>query len=82
MRDTLARGKPPGPRDPRREPPAPPTPARAPGELPGGPTIHGRPGTHPQPSRGAEFEIITPMNYGDREAQPEPTPGVKLPKKG
>jgi hypothetical protein len=52
------------------------------GELPDGPTIHGRPGTHPQPSRGEEFEILTPMNYGDREAQPEPTPGVKLPKKG
>jgi hypothetical protein len=82
IREITARGKPSSPRGPRREPPAPPSPARLPGELPGGPTIHGRPGTHPQPGRGEEFEIITPMNYGEREAQPEPTPGVKLPKKG
>jgi hypothetical protein len=50
--------------------------------LPAGPTIHGRPGTHPPSTKGEEFEVITPMDYGDREAQPEPTPGVKLPRKG
>jgi hypothetical protein len=53
-----------------------------PGGLPSGPTIHGRPGTHPPSTKGEEFEVITPMDYGDREAQPEPTPGVKLPRKG
>lgn len=52
------------------------------GGLPVGPTIHGRPGMHPPSTRGEEFEVITPMDYGDREAQPEPTPGVKLPRKG
>ena len=50
--------------------------------LPPGPTIHGRPGMHPPSTKGEEFEVITPMDYGDREAQPEPTPGVKLPRKG
>jgi hypothetical protein len=84
LRDTVARAKPvAGRADAARRQPSPaPSPPTRPGELPGGPTIHGRPGTHPRPSRGEEFEILTPMNYGDREAQPEPTPGVKLPKKG
>jgi hypothetical protein len=84
LRDTVARAKPAGARPDaaRQGAPAGPPPQPAPGELPVGPTIHGRPGTHPPASRGEEFEIITPMNYGDREAQPEPTPGVKLPKKG
>ena len=57
-------------------------PPRRSGGLPDGPTVHGRPGTHPPATRGEEFEVITPMDFGDREAQPEPTPGVKLPKKG
>jgi hypothetical protein len=52
------------------------------GGLPAGPTVHGRPGAHPPSTKGEEFEVITPMDYGDREAQPEPTPGVKLPRKG
>lgn len=52
------------------------------GGLPAGLTVHGRPGTHPPSTKGEEFEVITPMDYGDREAQPEPTPGVKLPRKG
>jgi hypothetical protein len=50
--------------------------------LPPGPTIHGQPGKHPPSTKGEEFEVITPMDFGDREAQPEPTPGVKLPRKG
>jgi hypothetical protein len=45
-------------------------------------TIHGRQGAHPPRTKGEEFEILTPMDYGDREAQPEPTPGKKLPRKG
>lgn len=52
------------------------------GDLPAGPTIHGRPGTHPPATRGEEFEVITPMDFGDRETHPEPTPGVRMPKKG
>jgi hypothetical protein len=50
-------------------------------DLPGGPTIHGRPGAPPD-TKGEEFEILTPMEYGDREAQPEPTAGVKPLRKG
>jgi hypothetical protein len=78
LRDAAARPKP----GAERRAPAPgPMPARADG-LPSGPTIHGRPGRHPAPARAEDFEVITPMDYGDREAQPEPTPGRKLPRKG
>jgi hypothetical protein len=56
--------------------------AGTPDDLPRGPTIHGRPGAHPPGSRGDEFEVLTPMDYGEREAQPEPTPGRPLPRKG
>ena len=45
-------------------------------------TIHGREGTEPPTTKGEEFEVLTPMDYGDREAQPEPTTGRKLPRKG
>jgi hypothetical protein len=45
-------------------------------------TIHGAPGAHPAAPRGQEFEVITPMEFGEREAQPEPTPGVKPARKG
>ncbi|MGQ0736299.1 MAG: hypothetical protein ACT4QD_21925 [Acidobacteriota bacterium] len=78
LRDTAARARPaarPGPALPAA-PPAPPS------IWPSGPTIHGRPGRHPTPTRGEEFDVLTPMDYGDREAQPEPTPGRKLPRKG
>jgi hypothetical protein len=51
-------------------------------DLPGGPTIHGRPGGPPPDTKGEEFEILTPMEYGDREAQPEPTTGAKPLRKG
>jgi hypothetical protein len=36
----------------------------------------------PPTTKGEEFEVLTPMDYGDREAQPEPTTGRKLPPKG
>jgi hypothetical protein len=84
LRDRAARAKA-DPRAARAATPAVVSPManpRAADDLPAGPTVHGRPGTHPQPARGNEFEVITPMNYGEREAQPEPTPGVKLPRKG
>lgn len=44
--------------------------------------LHGWEGSHPPPTRGEEFEILTPMDYGDREAQPEQTPGMKRQRKG
>jgi hypothetical protein len=51
-------------------------------DLPLGPTVHGRPGGPPPDVKAEDFEIIAPMEFGDREAQPEATPGGKLPRKG
>jgi hypothetical protein len=79
LRDNIARSKPGQAPAPLL---APPSPARSSGALPAGQTIHGRPGTHPPNTRGEDFEVLTPMDYGEREAQPEPTPGKKLPRKG
>jgi len=55
--------------------------ARA-GDLPEGNTIHGRPGGPPPEAKTEEFQVIAPMEYGDREAQPEATPGGKIQRKG
>lgn len=51
-------------------------------DLPLGPTVHGRPGGPPPDVKAEDFEILAPMEYGDREAQPEATPGGKLQRKG
>jgi hypothetical protein len=55
--------------------------ARA-GDLPAGPTIHGRPGAPPPDAKMEELQMLAPMEYGDREAQPEATPGGKRERKG
>ena len=52
------------------------------GDLPDGNTIHGRPGGPPPDAKTEEFQVIAPMEYGDREAQPEATPGGKIQRKG
>ena len=52
------------------------------GDLPDGNTIHGRPGGPPPDAKTEEFQVIAPMEYGDREAQPEATPGGKIERKG
>ena len=52
------------------------------GDLPAGATIHGGPGAPPPDAKMEELETIMPMEYGDREAQPEPTPGAKRERKG
>lgn len=52
------------------------------GDLPAGPTIHGGPGMPPPDAKTEEFQTIMPMEYGDREAQPEATPGAKRERKG
>ena len=52
------------------------------GDLPAGNTIHGRPGGPPPEVKAEEFQVIAPMEYGDREAQPEATPGGKIQRKG
>jgi hypothetical protein len=78
VRDQMARsgGKP--VKDMQRAAAAP----RRPGNLPAGPTVHGRPGGPPPDMKAEEMEVIAPMNYGDREAQPEATPGVRRERKG
>jgi hypothetical protein len=52
------------------------------GDLPAGATIHGGPGAPPPDAKTEEFQTIAPMEYGDREAQPEATPGAKRERKG
>lgn len=52
------------------------------GDLPIGPTIHGRPGGPPPDAKMEDLQMIAPMEYGDREAQPEATPGAKRERKG
>lgn len=52
------------------------------GDLPAGPTIHGGPGAPPPDAKMEELQTIAPMEYGDREAQPEATPGGKRVRKG
>jgi hypothetical protein len=60
----------------------PPTGSGRSGDLPAGNTIHGRPGGPPPDAKAEEFQVIAPMEYGDREAQPEATPGGKIQRKG
>jgi hypothetical protein len=52
------------------------------GDLPSGPTIHGRPGAPPPEAKMEDLQMLAPMEYGDREAQPEATPGAKRERKG
>ena len=52
------------------------------GDLPAGSTIHGGAGAPPPDAKMEELQMIAPMEYGDREAQPEATPGGKRERKG
>ena len=76
LRDQVARAQ----GKPLKQPPAPVFTAA--GDLPGGPTIHGRPGAPPPDAKMEELQMLAPMEYGDREAQPEATPGGKRERKG
>ncbi|MEP7117177.1 MAG: hypothetical protein ABI880_06335 [Acidobacteriota bacterium] len=49
---------------------------------PPGLTIHGLPGGPPPEVKGEAFETIAPMDFGDRESQPEATPGTAIKRKG
>jgi hypothetical protein len=74
-RDILARARIVGPRRASATSPglAPPPPNRS---------VYGAPGAPPPEAKGEEFETIAPMDFGDREAQPEPTPGTTIKRKG
>ena len=61
---------------------APPAASSMAGDLPAGATIHGRPGAPPPEAKMEELQMLAPMEYGDREAQPEATPGGKRERKG
>jgi len=52
------------------------------GDLPLGATIHGTPGAPPPDAKMEDLQMIAPMEYGDREAQPEATPGARRERKG
>jgi hypothetical protein len=62
--------------------PAEPAQRKAAGDLPAGPTIHGKPGAPPPEAKMEDLELLAPLEYGDREAQPEATPGAKRERKG
>ena len=78
MRESLGRSRPSG----AAPSPAPKSAAARPSDLPPGPTIHGAPGGPPPGTKGEQFEILTPMEFGDRESQPEPTTGARPLRKG
>ena len=75
LRDQVARA-------PQGKPLKPAPSAATAGDLPAGPTIHGRPGAPPPEAKMEDLQMLAPMEYGDREAQPEATPGGKRDRKG
>ena len=81
LRDTIARGPARGARA-TRDPKAKPAPIDDPGDLPPGPTIHGRPGGPPDETPMSDFKTITPMRYDEREEQTDPGRGQKIQRKG
>lgn len=52
------------------------------GDLPIGATVHGAPGAPPPDAKMEDLQMIAPLEFGDREAQPEATPGVRRERKG
>lgn len=52
------------------------------GDLPPGPTIHGKPGGPPPETPMSDFKTITPMRYDEREEQTDPGRGQKIQRKG
>jgi hypothetical protein len=77
FRDTFARSR---PARKGAEKPAPP-PADASGDLPAGPTVHGRPGGPPEDIPMEQFRTITPMRFEERE-ETEPGQGAAPRRKG
>jgi hypothetical protein len=78
FRDTFARSRP--ARKAGAEKPAPPPDATS-GDLPAGPTVHGRPGGPPEDIPMEQFRTITPMRFEERE-ETEPGQGAAPRRKG
>ncbi len=74
-RDVVARARVVG-----RARPSPDTPGLA--RPRGAVTVHGAASAPPPDVKAEEFETIAPMDFGDREAQPEATPGTTIKRKG
>ncbi len=79
MRDTFA--KTPAAKGGAREK-TPDTPADVSGDLPVGPTIHGRPGGPPEGTDMSDFKTISPMRFDEREDQTDPGRGRQIKRKG
>lgn len=77
LRDQIAKAPP-----RRASAAAAPAPVDNPGDLPGGLTIHGRPGGPPDETPMSDFKTITPMRYDEREEQTDPGRGQKIQRKG
>lgn len=80
LRDRIGVMKP-APAAKERESPRGAGPIRTP-DLPSGPTVHGLPGGPPPEIKAEEFQILTPRDLGDREADPEQAPGSRMRRKG
>jgi hypothetical protein len=80
LRDYHARMKP-APPSKTREMPRAAGPIQA-TDLPRGPSVHGLPGGPPPEMKAEEFEILTPRDLGEREADPEQAPGAAVRRKG
>lgn len=80
LRDRIGQMKP-APPAKERESPRGAGPIRT-SDLPSGPTVHGLPGGPPPEIKAEEFQILTPRDLGDREADPEQAPGSRMRRKG
>ena len=79
VRDTLAKAKPtPASRNAKAQP----KPAEVAGDLPPGPTLHGRPGGPPPATDMAQFKIVIPKRGEERKDNPEAGKGGVKVRKG
>jgi hypothetical protein len=82
VRDMLAKARPSPVRPVSKDQPRVAVARRTTDDLPAGRTLHGQPGAPPPATRGNEFDILAPMQFDERESQPEANPGVRLDRKG
>lgn len=81
LRDTLAKAKPtPAAKNAKAQPKA--AAAEVAGDLPAGPTLHGRPGGPPPATDMAQFKIVIPKRGEERKENPEAGKGGVKVRKG